>query len=138
MISTEILESISVYVSSKSDVCEAGGILVGGYRGPHIEIVSCTTPLPRDIRKRHLFDRRDPGHQSAALKAWLTSSKTETFVGEWHTHPEAYPSPSQRDLVTWHGIMNRTPATLVFLIVGWQAIWCATGHRGRLSNASTL
>src|SRR3984893_13190663 len=34
---------------------EAGGVLLGRYRGPHIEIMNCTTPLPEDLRTRFGF-----------------------------------------------------------------------------------
>jgi hypothetical protein len=48
---------------------EAGGVLLGRYRGPHIEIMSCTTPLPEDLRTRFGLVRQDKGHLKV-LTAW--------------------------------------------------------------------
>src|ERR1700730_6975363 len=69
---------------------EAGGVLLGRYRGPHIEIMNCTTPLPEDLRTRFSFVWQDKGHQKAAIKEWLESGGSINFVGEWHTHPERF------------------------------------------------
>lgn len=136
MFAPNVLVTICAYLDQSERSTEAGGILIGSYRGPHIEITSCTTPLPKDARRPLLFDRCDPGHQAAALKAWKESSKTLTFVGEWHTHPEPHPSPSGRDAATWRGIMKRVPDPLVFLIGGWDTFWCGIGQTGKLSRAS--
>lgn len=126
-ISRKVEEAIARFIGNGEIRLEAGGILIGCYRGPHVEICDCTTPLPLDIRRAHLFDRRDPGHQAAAHDAWEQSGGTDTFVGEWHTHPVADPMPSAVDLGTWRSIMQRTPAALVFLIAGQRSIWCGFG-----------
>ncbi|GJE46138.1 hypothetical protein F6X53_24220 [Methylobacterium soli] len=127
--------TIARFVSDAEIGLEAGGIFVGSHRGPHIEITICTTPLPRDLRRPTLFDRRDPGHHAAALDAWRRSGGTDTYVGEWHTHPVDNPQPSALDLRTWRGIMGRVADPVVFLIVGRRSVWCAHGHRGELCEA---
>jgi integrative and conjugative element protein (TIGR02256 family) len=109
---------------------EAGGILIGSYRAPHIEIVDCTVPLPADRRRRFLFDRRDTGHQAAALSAWRENDRRMTCVGEWHTHPEPIPTPSVLDRLTWSRIMKTASHPLIFLIVGYEGYWCGLGWRG--------
>ncbi|GMA77923.1 hypothetical protein GCM10025880_43400 [Methylorubrum aminovorans] len=53
---------IETFVSEREILLEAGGILIGSYRGPHVVIDACTAPLPADCRLRNLFDRRDAGH----------------------------------------------------------------------------
>lgn len=126
-ISRKVEDAVARFIDDGQIRREAGGILIGSYRGPHVEICDCTTPLPLDIRLPHLFDRRDPGHQAAAHNSWKRSGGTDTFVGEWHTHPVADPVPSALDLGTWRSIMQRTPAVLVFLIAGYRSIWCGFG-----------
>ncbi|WP_315922109.1 Mov34/MPN/PAD-1 family protein [Mesorhizobium sp. SP-1A] len=131
------------FVQSASTQAEAGGILIGSYRGSHIEVLSCTTPLPKDVRKRTLFDRIDRGHHDAAFEAWKKSGRTETYVGEWHTHPERNPSPSGLDLRTWRKITKKQSDPVVFIIVGTDAVCAFKGlsnnlHRmPMLSDAST-
>lgn len=124
ILSEGVLATLAAHAGSDK---ESGGIFIGCYRGPHLEIVSCTTPLAGDIRRTNQFDRRDPGHQAFALRAWSASGRTETFVGEWHTHPEDDPSPSQQDLTTWRSILRVNPGPLLFLIVGRHSLWCGIG-----------
>jgi integrative and conjugative element protein (TIGR02256 family) len=103
---------------------EAGGILIGAYRGPHVEVLDCTTPMPLDRRLRNLFDRKDPGHREHAMRLWRESGRTVTFVGEWHTHPEPAPVPSFVDCCTWRRIAKRHKAgPLVFVIRGLSGWW---------------
>lgn len=134
----EIERAIATYVADDEIGLEAGGIFIGSYRDPHVEIGSCTTPLPRDLRKPTLFDRCDPGHQAAALNAWRESGGTDTYVGEWHTHPVDDPVPSDQDVRTWHAIMRRVSNPLIFLIAGRRSIWCGRGRRGELAGLAVL
>lgn len=113
---------------------EAGGILLGHYRGPHIEIVKCTTPLPLDVRSTYQFKRSDPQHQQIATKEWASSGGTVNYVGEWHTHPEDYPSPSFSDKVGWwRRSLSRRPNSLAFIIVGNCATYCGMSNGTRLT-----
>lgn len=128
----KVVETIEANVDGQSNFAEAGGILIGSYRGNHIEIVDCTVPKPQDERRRTLFDRKDRGHHLAAMAAWRRSGKTETFVGEWHTHPEDHPHYSALDRRTWDNLTRRIPEPLVFCIAGWRSIWWGIGRRNLL------
>ena len=57
----QVMERIDRYLRVPENATEAGGILIGCYRGPHIEITECSEPLRRDRRARLRFDREDPG-----------------------------------------------------------------------------
>src|SRR5882757_868914 len=107
ILADEVFAEITHFTAAPEADLEAGGILLGCYRGPHVEILECTTPMPLDKRTGHGFVRRDPGHQRAALAAWKASDRTVNFVGEWHTHPEERPSPSRVDRATWSDQMNQ-------------------------------
>jgi len=124
----KVLRTIEANVGAPSSFTEAGGILIGSYRGSHIEIVDCTIPKPRDVRRRTLFDRKDKGHHLAAMEAWRRSGRTETFVGEWHTHPEEHPHYSWLDKRTWDDLTRRIPDPLIFCIAGWHSTWWGLGH----------
>lgn len=126
------------FVQSGATQAEAGGILIGSYRGSHIEVSSCTTPLPKDVRKRTLFDRVDAGHHNAAYEAWEKSGRTETYVGEWHTHPERNPSPSGLDRRTWRKITEKQSDPVVFIIVGTEAVSAFKGCADRLEKIAVL
>lgn len=117
---------------------EAGGIFLGNYRGPHIEITDITEPFAKDVRAKNRFDRKDPGHQLAAKSAWENSMQTTTFTGEWHTHPEDVPTPSSIDLNTWKGIISKSKAPLAFIILGWSHNWYGIGFEGQIFTAQPV
>lgn len=123
LINPKVVDVIASYVREAEEPMEAGGILIGSYRGAHIEIVDCTEPMKKDRRSRFSFLRIDAGHQSIATSAWIKSQKTETFVGEWHTHPDDYPMPSSIDRKTWVDLLRRSTDDLVFIIGGRKRNW---------------
>jgi len=132
-VSEDVVRTIERYSKPGKHNREAGGILIGSYRGAHIQIVECTTPLFRDRRSRVLFDRRDKGHQRTALDRWRASGKTITFVGEWHTHPETDPSPSPMDRRTWRRVArNNRAGNTFFLIRGYDNWWAGLGDGNRV------
>jgi integrative and conjugative element protein (TIGR02256 family) len=129
-----VVREMSRFATSPESSREAGGILLGHQRGPHVEILRCTTPLPKDRRTRFGFVRQDKGHQEAATKEWLESGGAVNFVGEWHTHPERHPTPSWIDRRSWrHQMASRGLDPLVFIIVGSVAVYCEIGIDGRLA-----
>jgi integrative and conjugative element protein (TIGR02256 family) len=106
---------------------ERGGILIGCYRGPHIEVTGFTTPGPKDIRHAYRFTKQDPRHQRAADRAWRSSGGRDTHVGEWHTHPLGEPNPSFIDKTTWREVAGDARRTMIFAIVapeGWRLFRC--------------
>lgn len=102
---------------------ERGGILIGSYRGPHIEVTDYTEPGPKDLAGLSSFTRVDGQHQLAATDAWRRSNNTTTYVGEWHSHPSGPPHPSDLDRQTWKAVIARLNTPCLFVIVsptGWQ------------------
>lgn len=134
----KVVETIKGWVERGSRSREAGGILIGSYRGDHVEVSACTMPMRRDTRARTFFDRMDGGHQNAAMRAWRSSGGTNTYVGEWHTHPEAHPSPSLLDRWTWSRIMRSSREPIVFAIGGWESCWWGLGIDARIGAMRML
>ncbi|MBS1092961.1 Mov34/MPN/PAD-1 family protein [Gluconobacter sp. Dm-74] len=100
-----------------ADQREAGGILLGHLRGTDIEVVGRTTPGSSDLRSLFSFERSDPQHQEAADDAWMASGGTQTWVGEWHTHPCGNVLPSDIDLRTWRKHARTEKRPMVFVLV---------------------
>jgi integrative and conjugative element protein (TIGR02256 family) len=69
------------------------------------------------------FRRSSNGHSNLALRRWRESNQTIDWIGEWHSHPESNPTPSQIDLRSWKLITRDRSAPMVFLIVGWERGW---------------
>jgi integrative and conjugative element protein (TIGR02256 family) len=138
-VADEVVRRIRRFTAPPESDLEAGGILLGCRRGPHVEVLDCTEPMRLDRRTRYSFVRRDPGHQRAALAAWNTSGRTVNFVGEWHTHPEETPSPSRIDRNTWADVMrHREAEAQIFMIAGHSAFYCALGLQGRLTKMGVV
>ncbi|PDS34685.1 hypothetical protein CO665_29465 [Rhizobium anhuiense] len=138
LLPAKVYDVMKSFTSGSQGETEAGGILIGSYRGNHIHIHQCTVPLRKDLRKKYLFDRKDRGHQLAAMLAWTKSLGTETFVGEWHTHPEDFPVPSSIDRGTWREIIKRKEVPVVFVILGRKGMWAGYGRRGEVVKISML
>jgi integrative and conjugative element protein (TIGR02256 family) len=130
-----VLDAALGFQRPPRDKAEAGGILIGQYRGPHVELVACTLPFRGDVRTKFGFQRSDAGHAVRAKEAWERSGRVQTCVGEWHTHPEDYPTPSQVDLRTWDQLrVKLRDDPLVFMIFGRVGIWCGLGLREGMST----
>lgn len=138
-VADDVIGMIAGYSQKAESNTEAGGIFVGAYRGPHVEIVACTTPMPTDRRFWNLFDRNDPGHGEQAIRYWRESGRTLTFVGEWHTHPEPNPTPSLIDRATWMRVGARHKVgPLVFAIRGYSGWWWGLMHQKSVGLLSPM
>ena len=115
---------------------EAGGILLGrhllGCRDVVIDEV--TSPMQGDLRMRMAFHRSMAPHQQVIDERWRASEGTCLYLGEWHTHPEPHPIPSQVDLEDWLrrlGEDHFEGPSLFFIIVGLHEVRAWEGNRRR-------
>ena len=109
---------------SRQDL-EAGGMLIGHHPigSDNIILDRLTTPQPADRRSRNHFHRDQAAHQHLLDMQWQLSGETRTYVGEWHSHPEARPRPSCTDRKSWTKAVKETKfhgPGLIFIIVGTQ------------------
>jgi integrative and conjugative element protein (TIGR02256 family) len=112
-----VREELDRLVSTVEGQAEAGGILLGSYRGRDMEVTGMTWPGPSDQRNMFSFTRVDPTHQHASDNAWRESTGTVTYVGEWHTHPYGGVRPSSTDLRSWRSEARRCERPMVFALV---------------------
>lgn len=103
--------------------CEAGGILLARRIEGSEDIVidEATPPHSKDRRTRFSFFRRKKPTQEIVNCKWNETSGAVNYLGEWHTHPEAVPTPSHIDKMNWRRIVRKTEFkgdSLVFVIVG--------------------
>lgn len=125
LINDNVLETLEAHRQLDFSQPESGGILIGEYRGPHLNIVKLTTPASGDLQSRFRFFRRSKSHQFIASKTWKDSNSTQTFLGDWHTHPEDHPSPSSIDEMDW---LRKLPNRIMIVIIQgrssrWYGIW---------------
>jgi integrative and conjugative element protein (TIGR02256 family) len=113
IISPEVLQTFTKYRQLEKDP-EAGGLLFGVFRLPEkIIIVEASVPSSADKRWRTLFI---PNRVKQRI---LVASKFRDglhFVGEWHTHPEPTPEPSNLDLTSSIELFRRSKHELRFFV----------------------
>lgn len=123
--STAALETFRLHIQASDADCEGGGILLGSIHGGHMLIRQATVPTAWDRRFRYLFERMPFGHEAIALSRWTTSQGTVRYLGEWHTHPEDYPHPSDLDRSEWNHLSakRRDKRPILAVIVGRKALY---------------
>lgn len=134
-----VLEVYERYIQSEAGT-EAGGILLGHVRGRHLEVLEATEPTTQDRRLKYFFERMIHGHKSVAERRWRESNGLIRYIGEWHTHPQNVPSPSNVDINEWRTLAlcrtDRRP--LLAVIVGRQDLHVelmnSTGERQRFAR----
>jgi integrative and conjugative element protein (TIGR02256 family) len=115
---------------------ETGGVLIGRYNRSRdlAQILSVTQP-PRDSRRgRTWFERGTAGLARALERLWSRPGTSRLYyLGEWHSHPDAAPTPSRTDCRQMEEIANqesyRCPEPVLLIVggnseVGWRiAVW---------------
>ena len=137
-------ELIGRYCQLHRTDAEAGGMLLGRLISESRDLVidEITEPTKLDLKGRFYFIRRRRAAQRRVNKAWLDSNGTLNYLGEWHSHPEDDPTPSQVDLENWRRISSQARFEqdfLLFAIVGRSRIkvWELGKKSGELSELKT-
>lgn len=131
---TEVINFIHGYVQNERHKPEAGGVMLGRYilNSRDVVIDKITFPMPDDRATRTTFIRKKRAHQLIIDREWEASGHTCTYLGEWHTHPEAFPSPSSIDTFGWKKKLKKDifdSDNLFFLIVGTAEMRMWEGHK---------
>ncbi|HIF9442350.1 TPA: Mov34/MPN/PAD-1 family protein [Photobacterium damselae] len=116
---------------------EAGGVLIGERRGENLVVQEVTTPSIEDISSRTCFIRKFSHHQSAIVNANFFSGGTSNYLGEWHTHPQDYPYPSNVDFQNWKLNLRGQKPCLV-AVIGRDGDWWSLHENGNFYNLVML
>ncbi len=94
---------------------EAGGQLFAKLAGNQIRIQHATGPRPSDRRTRMNFAPDRIAEQREIAQMYKRGLH---YVGDWHTHPDAYPVPSATDIESIRECVRRSRHELTgFLMV---------------------
>jgi integrative and conjugative element protein (TIGR02256 family) len=97
---------------------EAGGQLFARFEEGRILVVEATGPRPSDRRGRTSYH---PDKRAERREIVERHSAGLHFVGDWHTHPEAQPTPSVADLQSIADCVRRSShhlAGFILMVVG--------------------
>jgi integrative and conjugative element protein (TIGR02256 family) len=98
--------------------CEAGGQLFGLLNGSSLQVRAASGPYLLDKRSRFSY-RSNPESAQRAINRHASIGLF--YLGEWHTHPEAVPTPSAEDVETIQKVVRRSElrsSSLLLLIQG--------------------
>lgn len=76
---------------------EAGGVILGKLIGDEIQVIRLSVPTGLDKASRLNFERHKLSAQIIIDYEFYNSNGEMVYLGEWHTHPEANPTPSEPD-----------------------------------------
>ncbi|WP_169728054.1 Mov34/MPN/PAD-1 family protein [Pontibacter actiniarum] len=120
---------------------ETGGVLIGYWGNLYEAVVTDVIgPGSLAVHKRHSFVPDNTHHVREIEKAYLKSDRTETYLGDWHTHPKSGAYLSERDQSTLLKIANYKEARLTkplmmvlgtkpFGIEAWINAYASSGKR---------
>ncbi|WP_016991144.1 Mov34/MPN/PAD-1 family protein [Flavobacterium sp. ACAM 123] len=134
-ISSEVIDLFKKHVQNKKELPESGGILTGKVLNKVIEIINCSEPSSDDIQSRYNFIRSHKTAQNFINYRFEISNGTEIYLGEWHTHPEGKPKPSNTDLKSFYKTLkkNRLNSDVHFMIiVGIIETYIAIYDKGKM------
>lgn len=93
----DVLILMSKFKQMKNEQQEAGGILLGQVKENRIYITRISFPSNNDRSSRYSFWRNKINAQAIIDYEFHNSNKRTIYLGEWHTHPEKLPTPSNTD-----------------------------------------
>ena len=109
-----VLETFGTHRQSSASDLEAGGVLLARFDLPNVIIEEVTAPCSKDCRSRLAFVADQASRKKAVSRAY---KKGLHFIGEWHTHPQTYPTPSARDLRSMNELFVKSRHELNFLVM---------------------
>ena len=107
---------------------ESGGILLGQVVDKTIYITKVSTPNRFDKSGRYKFVRNKKAAQIIIDHEFINSNGKTIYLGEWHTHPENKPSPSNIDIKMLSQQFKKNKINeeyLLLIIRGLQQIYIA-------------
>ena len=125
---------------------ETGGILLGYWSTPQEAVITAIVgPGPKAVHRKRSFQPDSSYHELEIARHYADSGRTETYLGDWHTHPKASAYMSSRDESTLQALADYAPARLatpIMMILGTDPhslkAWTHTYRRNLLFKTSTF
>lgn len=101
---------------------ERGGILLGYTIDNDVYVLKLSTPTSLDKSSRTTFERHKVSAQIVINYEFANSNGEIIYLGEWHTHPEAVPTPSDTDLKMIYNQFHKNKISIPFLLLIIQGL----------------
>lgn len=138
----EVLEHFDRHKQVTNRHLEAGGQLFARFDGRKVKIDRATGPRKTDRRSIRSFI---PNRMKERREIRRLFKIDLHYVGDWHTHPEQQPTPSETDIDSFSDMFTKSKhrlASFVMIIVGTDPlpsglfVALCTGNRLRKLTAS--
>lgn len=118
-ISADVLNIFNEYIQDTKTKNESGGILLGQIKDNAIYLIKASIPNVMDIASRYSFERNKIIAQVIVDYEFVNSNKKTIYIGEWHTHPEDFPTPSGQDkkMIAGQLKLNKNIEPNLFIII---------------------
>lgn len=107
---------------------ETGGVMMGYWSNAfECVITNIIGPGPKATHERFSFKPDSDFHTKEIAKVYNASGRIETYLGDWHTHPDSSSYLSSTDEKTLKKISNHKPSRLakaLMLILGTDPEEC--------------
>lgn len=120
LVLTEEAKEMIISTAEASPDKETGGVLIGFVDdSKRAIVVKVTGPGPNALQTKLCFDRDVEYVQAELEKAASELGKHGMYIGEWHSHLEADPTPSAKDITSLFGIaqalnyLTRSPSMII-------------------------
>lgn len=97
---------------------ETGGVLMGRVEKDSIVIEIASGAGPSAIHESIYFQADSDFIDMFVDMEYANSNGQNIYLGEWHTHPEKYPSPSSIDLQSIDEISDNCDEMVIMIIFG--------------------
>jgi integrative and conjugative element protein (TIGR02256 family) len=125
--SKEVLDLFKGYIQLGVEDVESGGVLVGYVIDRYsLYVTNASRPTGYDRGSRFSFFRSKYSASEFVSLNYKESGCRKIYLGEWHSHPESFPTPSQTDIESFcHQILsNRLNSELfIMVIVGNEGLF---------------
>ena len=136
-VSQQVIDSL-IIEANRGLSNETGGILWGYWNETYTEVVIKNTvgPGPKALHSRYGFVPDYSFHNEVIQSLYEQSNRLETYLGDWHSHPDGGCCLSFKDKKTLHNIASytaaRAPKPIMAIIAGkesWRVkIWSYSKH----------
>ncbi len=112
---------------------ETGGALIGWRDGPDAVVATVLGPGPKARHRLRSFEPDGPWQVEQGRRIYEATERKVAYVGEWHTHPFGFPTPSGQDRAAARLIADdpgfRAPEPLSAIAArsarsGWRLVVC--------------
>jgi len=131
-ITQEAIDTLVIHQQIDQYSPEAAGVFIGEiYLEEHTIIIKkAITTYEKNNASRYHVNLDIKKLQNMIDTEWIENGRTFLYLGEWHTHPELFPSPSLTDYLTFSGNYYRSTFEqnlILYAIIGTKQDICDSG-----------